>query len=234
MGLYARSNHRPVQYKDYLKDESIRQRYWARNFIGWPRFSQTLPNAAHNALHQLELQKKLTSIITQNVDNLHGKAGSKKVVELHGSAFRVICLHCSKIYTREYIQTLLEKLNPNIHETVDVIRPDGDVEISQEKIQGFHPPLCDSCGGIVKPDIVFFGDNVPITRVNAVKELVSKSERLLVLGSSLSVFSGYRIILQAKEERKMIGIVNIGRTRADHLADLKVNVRCGEILSQIG
>ncbi|XP_063929946.1 NAD-dependent protein deacylase Sirt4 [Zophobas morio] len=233
VGLYARSNHKPVQYSDFLKSATVRQRYWARNYIGWPKFSQTQPNITHYILHLLEEIGKVLCVVTQNVDRLHTKARSQNVVELHGAAFRVICLNCGEFYNRHYIQEKLKRLNPKLEVTSDMVRPDGDVEILQDKIKYFKPPFCDSCDGVLKPDITFFGDNIPRTRVDSVRTQVSASDALLVLGSSLSVFSGYRILLQAHEERKNIAIVNIGPTRADKLANLKISARCGDILSEI-
>ncbi|KAJ8954658.1 hypothetical protein NQ314_007058 [Rhamnusium bicolor] len=189
VGLYARTNHRPTQHQDFVKSSKVRQRYWARNYVGWDRFSKCEPNAVHFSLRNLEVEhNKVASIVTQNVDSLHFKAGSKNVIELHGTAFRVICLHCKTSYSRYYIQEKLIELNPNMKETSNMIRPDGDVEISEENIVGFMPPLCDSCGGPLKPDITFFGDNVPGSRIEDVRNVVSESDSLLVLGSSLSVF----------------------------------------------
>lgn len=234
VGLYARSNHKPVQYLEFLKKPDVRQRYWARNYIGWERFSGCEPNATHKSIRDLEIiHNKVSAVVTQNVDSLHFKAGSKNVIELHGTAYRVLCLRCNNSYTRYDIQDYLRELNPEMRETSTMIRPDGDVEISQEKIKEFKPPFCKNCGGVLKPDIVFFGDNVPKNRVQQVQDCVSNSDSILVLGSSLSVFSGYRIILQAKEENKKIMIVNIGPTRADKIVKLRISAKCGDILPKI-
>lgn len=233
VGLYARSNHKPVQYQDFIRSPKIRQRYWARNYIGWPRFSSCQPNSNHIILKQLETN--LTSIITQNVDSLHYKAGSKRVVELHGSAFRVLCLDCGKGWRRQQVQEQIGRLNEGgvKDEMVKMVRPDGDVELPMELVESFHTPVCESCGGTLKPDIVFFGDNVPRDRVDQIRSLVTESEAVLVLGSTLSVFSGYRIILQAVEESKPVGIVNIGPTRADKHAVWRISTRCGDILPRL-
>ncbi|GJQ78198.1 putative NAD-dependent protein deacylase [Trypoxylus dichotomus] len=234
VGLYARSNHKPIQYVDFLKSKAIRRRYWARNFIGWPRFSSCQPNAAHISVRNLELvHNKVSCIVTQNVDSLHYKAGSKNVIELHGSAFRVFCLDCDARYSRFDVQEMLTELNPNITNTSDMIRPDGDVDISPDVIEQFNPPFCRQCGGTLKPDIVFFGDNVPKPRVEAVYNSVLESDSLLVLGSSLFVFSGYRIVLQALEKNKNVAVVNIGKTRADNIVHLKISAKCGDILPKI-
>ncbi|KAJ8975768.1 hypothetical protein NQ317_004818 [Molorchus minor] len=234
VGLYARSNHKPIQHLEFIKSATVRRRYWARNYVGWERFSKCQPNPVHFSVRNLETDfNKVSSVITQNVDNLHYKAGSKNVIELHGTAFRVICLECDKSYSRYHIQEVLSELNPMMKATSDMVRPDGDVEIPQERVRDFNPPLCESCGGALKPDIIFFGDNVPKFRVDAVRTVVSESDALLVLGSSLSVFSGYRIILQAVEEKKNIAVVNIGPTRADKVVNLKISARCGDILPKI-
>ncbi|KAJ8916693.1 hypothetical protein NQ315_000338 [Exocentrus adspersus] len=234
VGLYARSNHKPIQHLEFVKSAAVRQRYWARNYVGWQRFSSCRPSVVHYCVRNLEMeQDKVSSVITQNVDNLHSKAGSKNVIELHGTAFRVICLKCGKAYCRYYLQERMTEFNPDMKQTSDMIRPDGDVEIAQDRIVNFNPPLCDSCNGPLKPDITFFGDNVPKTRVEAIRSVVSNSDSLLVLGSSLSVFSGYRIVLQALEEGKRICIVNIGPTRADKLVRKKISARCGDILPRV-
>lgn len=235
VGLYARINHKPIQHAEFIKSAAIRQRYWARNFVGWYRFSKCDPNPVHYSIKRLEIDlQKVNTVVTQNVDSLHFKAGSKNVIELHGTAFRVICLECAAAYDRFYIQEKLMKNNfINFDDATKMIRPDGDVDIPQEFIQNFSPPSCESCGGVLKPDITFFGDNVPKKRVDLVRESVSSSDGLLVLGSSLSVFSGYRIVLQAVEERKNICIVNIGPTRADHLVKFKISAKCGDILPKL-
>ncbi|XP_023019392.1 sirtuin 4 isoform X1 [Leptinotarsa decemlineata] len=234
VGLYARTNHKPIQHLQFIKYPEVQQRYWARNYVGWNTFSQRQPNAVHFSIRNLELDhNKVSTVVTQNVDNLHFKAGSQQVIELHGTAFRVICLECEATYSRYYIQEKIRELNPCMSEISTMIRPDGDVEIPQEEIDEFKAPLCESCGGVLKPDITFFGDNVPKARVQSVRNAVSESDSVLVLGSSLSVFSGYRIILQAVEENKNIGLINIGPTRADGLVNLKISAKCGDILPKI-
>ncbi|XP_046386929.1 NAD-dependent protein deacylase Sirt4 [Ischnura elegans] len=234
VGLYARSTSRPVQYQDFVKHAEVRKRYWARNFVAWSRFSAFQPNICHVTLSQWEGMGKVGAIVTQNVDRLHQKAGSKRVIELHGSGYEVGCLSCKMMISRHKFQKLLEELNPTLKSDVAVsIRPDGDVDIPQEQIDKFNLPPCESCGGILKPNIVFFGDNVPQKRVEAVKTEVRSSDGLLVLGSSLSVFSSYRIILQAAEEKKPIVIVNIGPTRGDSQATFKVSTKCGDVLPLI-
>ncbi|XP_039310095.1 NAD-dependent protein deacylase Sirt4 isoform X2 [Solenopsis invicta] len=233
VGLYARSNHKPILYKEFCDSKASRRRYWARNYIGWSRFSSIKPNITHKILKHLEDIGKVECIVTQNVDNLHLKAGSKKVIELHGTAFRVMCLNCDHKICRHELQRVFKTLNPSMMATAQMIRPDGDVELSQEQIEGFKVPACDNCGGILKPDIVFFGDNVPHEKVQNVKANVESLDALLILGTSLSTFSAYRIVLQAVDAKKPIAIVNIGETRADKCINLKVEGRCGDVLSKI-
>lgn len=233
VGLYARSSHRPVLYRDFCKSDAIRRRYWARNYVGWPRFSSLKPNNTHKILKKLEDAKKVRCIVTQNVDNLHAKAGSRRVIELHGTAFKVMCLNCDQRICRYYLQDIFNKLNPHMSAICQMIRPDGDVDLLQEQVEEFVVPACEYCGGILKPDIIFFGDNVPCQVVESVKYNVEHSDSLLVLGSTLTTYSAYRIILQANNAGKPIAILNIGKTRADNLADIKVEGRCGDVLVRI-
>ncbi|XP_076624121.1 NAD-dependent protein deacylase Sirt4 [Colletes latitarsis] len=233
VGLYAKSSRRPVLYKDFCKSDVIRRRYWARNYVGWPRFSSIKPNNTHKVLKTLEDANKIKCIVTQNVDNLHAKAGSRRVIELHGTAFRVMCLNCDRRICRHLFQDSLDKLNPNIIASSQMIRPDGDVDLSHEQVEGFVVPPCEECGGILKPDIIFFGDNVPRQIVESVKYNVKYSDSLLVLGSTLTTYSGYRIALQANEIGIPIAILNIGETRADSLANIKMEGRCGDVLTRI-
>uniref|UniRef100_A0A1B6KFT4 Deacetylase sirtuin-type domain-containing protein n=1 Tax=Graphocephala atropunctata TaxID=36148 RepID=A0A1B6KFT4_9HEMI len=230
VGLFARSGTKPVQYQEFLKYPNIRQRYWARNFVGWPNFSAVAPNQNHEILKHLEDKHKVQRIITQNVDNLHGKAGSKRVIELHGTAFNVVCLSCDYTISRYEFQNILSDLNQEVVAAPQAIRPDGDIDLPQEFVEDFKTPACPKCGGVLKPDIVFFGDNVPKARVDAINEEVDRCDALLVLGSSLSTYSGYRIALRARERDKQVGIVNIGPTRADHLAHFIVNAKCSQVL----
>ncbi|CAD0204466.1 unnamed protein product [Chrysodeixis includens] len=233
VGLYARSNHKPIQYQEFVKYPKVRQRYWARNFIGWPRFSAVQPNVTHLAIRELEKAGKVTSIVTQNVDRLHHKAGSRDVIELHGTGYIVKCLKCPYEISREDLQAELLRNNPDMQSSFTMIRPDGDVELPREQVDRFRTPLCPTCEGPLKPDIVFFGDNVPKERVELIRSKVSSSDAVFVLGSSLTVYSSYRIILQAKEEQKKVAILNIGPTRADDIVDIKVSTKCGDILPKL-
>ncbi|KAI8425440.1 hypothetical protein MSG28_007185 [Choristoneura fumiferana] len=233
VGLYARSNHKPVQYQEFVKYPKVRQRYWARNFVGWPRFSSVEPNGSHLAINRLEKAGKVTAVVTQNVDRLHQKAGSEYVIELHGSGYIVKCLSCPYEIDRTELQEVMMRNNPAMESSFTMIRPDGDVELSKEQVDEFRVPLCPKCDGPLKPNIVFFGDNVPKVRVEQVRSQVASSDAVFVLGTSLTVYSSYRIILQAKEENKEVVLLNIGPTRADNIVDIKVSTKCGEILPKL-
>lgn len=234
VGLYARSTNRPVQYRDFLKSEGVRKRYWARNYVGWPRFSSFSPNLTHLSVCKLVNDIGIARcVVTQNVDGLHTKAKTKNVIELHGSAFRVVCLSCDFKIERHAFQSLLAQLNPDVKIIDQMMRPDGDVEMTQDQVEGFNIPSCPSCAGLLKPDIVFFGDNVPKDRVEEVRNEVKLCDTLLVLGSSLTVFSAYRIVLQAADLHKPIAIVNIGDTRGDQHALIKVSAKCGDVIPHL-
>nr|XP_014092993.1 NAD-dependent protein deacylase Sirt4 [Bactrocera oleae] len=233
VGLYARTNHKPIQHMEFVRSAEVRQRYWARNFVGWPSFSATEPNHTHHAVARFEREGRIQSVVTQNVDRLHTKAGSKNVIELHGSGYVVKCLSCEYRIDRHKFQDILNSLNPEFRDAPDMIRPDGDVEIPVEYVANFRIPPCPQCSGQLKPEIVFFGDNVPKQRVEQIAEMIYNGDGLLVLGSSLLVFSGYRMVLQTKDLNLPVAIVNIGETRADHLADLKLSAKCGDVIPKL-
>lgn len=231
--MYARTNNRPVQHNDFIKSAKIRQRYWARNFVAWPKFSAIKPNATHYSLAKFEREQRISAIVTQNVDRLHTKAGSKNVTELHGSGYTVQCVECSFRIDRHEFQTILNGLNVNMVDRSDMMRPDGDIDIPQEYIDKFVIPPCPDCGGNLKPEIVFFGDNVPRTRIDAIAKYICNSDGLLVLGSSLSVFSGYRMVCHSYDLGLPIAIVNIGKTRGDEKATIKISAKCGDIIPKL-
>ncbi|XP_015920074.1 NAD-dependent protein deacylase Sirt4 [Parasteatoda tepidariorum] len=233
VGLYDRSSHRPVQYKDFISNCEVRKRYWARNFAGWKTFSSVQPNSVHLSLAEWEKNNLIHCLVTQNVDRLHHKAGSKNVIELHGTSYLVKCLNCPNLFSRHSFQSLLLSLNPSFQVEEVEIRPDADVELNSELINSFNVPDCEKCGGILKPDVVFFGENVRKEKVFNVRQQLELSNAVIVLGSSLQVYSGYRFLSAASELKKKICIVNIGPTRADEIADLKLSVRCGDIVPKI-
>ncbi len=222
---------RPVMFDDFRRDEAMRRRYWARSFIGWPRFSEAAPNAAHHALADLQRHVEITGLITQNVDRLHQRAGSTRVIDLHGRLDRVVCLECRGSMRRDTLQSALSERNPRFVATASRLRPDGDVELDPSLYRRFEPIDCAACGGTIKPDVVFFGESVPRERVTAAREALASADALLVVGSSLMVFSGYRFARQAASEGKPVVILNRGRTRADDLAHLHLVSDCGPTLS---
>lgn len=233
VGLYARTDRRPMQHTEFVRSSKARQRYWARNYVGWPHFSSHKPNPAHLALRQWEEMGKIHWLVTQNVDALHSKAGHKKLTELHGCLHRVMCLGCGTVSTREELQMRFAAMNPDWGAQAGGVAPDGDVFLEDEQVLHFRVPSCNDCGGTLKPAVTFFGDSVNRGTVDLVHKRLSESDAVLVAGSSLQVYSGYRFLLAASDSKIPVAIVNIGPTRADHLAKLRVSARCGEVLSVI-
>jgi len=221
----------PIQYQDFAQNLPSRQRYWARSFVGWQRFSKARPNGAHFALAELETTGKVDMLITQNVDRLHSAAGSNRVIDLHGDLSKVRCLACDNIRTRAEYQRELEEANHGWHTEVFRYKPDGDAELADNGHDDFSVPDCAECGGIMKPDVVMFGETVPKDCVRDATSAVDRADALLVVGSSLMLFSGFRFARQAAALQKPIVIVNQGRTRADELASLKVEADCTQVLS---
>ncbi len=223
---------RPVQYADFLKRENVRRRYWARSFVGWRRMSRAAPNRAHAALSALERAGFLHTTITQNVDGLHQQSGSERVIDLHGRLDAVRCLDCFATVARDDWQEQLMDRNPGWRGHVTRFHPDGDAELADDDYAGFSVPACEACGGIMKPDVVFFGESVPRERVDAARAAVDAAGGLLVVGSSLMVFSGLRFARHAHATDKPIAIVNQGRTRADDIAAVRIEADCGELLAR--
>lgn len=244
VGLYERSNHKPTQYREFVQSEPLRRRYWARNYVGFESFASIKPNIAHTTLVDWENQGLISWIITQNVDRLHQKAGSTKVVELHGSGFVVKCLavrtgKCDYEIDRFEFQKILSDHNPDLTKPeilndLTTLRPDGDIDLSPQLVKNFKTPACPKCNGILKPDIVFFGDNVPGDRVEFAYNQLEQSDSMLVIGSSLFVYSGYRFILEAQEKGIPVCVINIGPSRADNMQEvLFIRKRAGELLPLI-
>jgi NAD-dependent SIR2 family protein deacetylase len=233
-GTRARARD-PLQHRAFTSELSARARYWARSTIGYPRFRGARPNGAHHALAALEETGLCAGVITQNVDRLHQAAGSRTVIELHGALAEVRCLGCGAIEPRDALQTRLLAKNPTFAERVETsavaLAPDGDAEL--DRSTGFVVPDCLDCGGILKPDVVFFGDNVPRARVEAAFALLSRGDALLVIGTSLAVFSGYRFVLRASEAGLPIAIVNLGESRGDPHARLRIDAAAGSILPAV-
>ncbi len=216
----------PIQHNDFINRESSRQRYWARSMVGWPRMADATPNDGHNALVELEQEGFIDLLVTQNVDCLHQRAGQRNLIDLHGSLDRVQCLQCHAIISRAEVQKTLEASNPKLIQPLAEIRPDGDADLADELIEGLQIPACPHCDGILKPDVVFFGGTVPIDRANAARLALEKSEALFVVGSSLTVFSGFRFCRDAHRMGKPIASLNLGQTRADDFLTLKVEEDC--------
>ena len=219
----------PMTYQDFVKGPAAQQRYWARAHIGWSRMRRAEPNAGHLHLAEMEREGRLDGLITQNVDGLHGRAGHRDVIDLHGRIDRVICLDCRSISSRGELHTRLLSLNPGYDQVHAEMAPDGDVLL--EDTESFQVAPCSECGGRLKPDVVFFGENVPKDRVAACYALVERAEALVVLGSSLQVMSGLRFVRAARAREIPIVIVNRGQTRGDDLATLKLDAGCAETLA---
>jgi NAD-dependent SIR2 family protein deacetylase len=223
----------PMTIRQFTSDPVFRQRYWARNHVGWRHMDDTAPNAGHRALAALEHSGVVTGVITQNVDLLHTKAGSRNVVDLHGTYARVVCLDCGYTMSRVALAEQLEALNPGFLERAEAlgglaVAPDADAMVSDTA--SFRYVDCPACTGMLKPDIVYFGESVPKHIVEQAYSLVDAAEALLVAGSSLTVFSGYRFVRHAAARGIPVAIVNRGRTRGDDLATVKVDGGCSELL----
>lgn len=220
----------PIQHQQFVTDESSRRRYWARSMRGWRHVGRARPNPAHRALAELERLGHVQLLVTQNVDRLHQQAGHREVVDLHGRLDRVVCLECAAVCERAALQAELEALNPDFEAQAHRVRPDGDADIEDTMLNGFRVPACHACGGVLMPDVVFFGGSVPRERVERVNRAIEAADALLVAGSSLMVYSGFRFARLARELGKQLIIINRGRTRADGLASLEVDADCCEAL----
>jgi len=223
----------PIQWQAFRDSEHARRRYWARSMVGWPMLARAHPNAAHRALAQLGAAGRIARLVTQNVDGLHQRAGSTDVVELHGSIDEVRCLDCGGRHGRAAIQTLLLRDNPTLADASAAVSADGDAHLEWGALDDFRVPACPHCGGLLKPDVVFFGENVPRDRVSLAAQALEAADAMLVVGSSLMVFSGYRFCLWAASAGTPIAAVNIGQTRADSLFSLKVEAPCGDALAAV-
>lgn len=221
----------PIQFREFVHSETVRRRYWARSFVGFERVHRAEPNGAHRALVRLERLGRARLLVTQNVDGLHQKAGSVGVVDLHGQIAQVECLSCGTRLHRAGLQQRLLDENPWLASTRSSgPTPDGDAELDPAACEGLVVPSCERCGGVLKPAVVFFGENVPKSRIEDAYRALSESDALLVVGSSLMVFSGYRFAHRAAALAKPVVIINNGLTRADTLAELKLQGECGALL----
>ena len=223
----------PVTLQDFMRSTSVRRRYWARSMTGWPVIANARPNAAHGALARIEMAGRVHRLVTQNVDGLHQRAGSTDVVELHGTIARVACVNCDAEVSRLSVQEMLEAANREHATLFAATAPDGDADLDLDELDSFKVPDCFRCGGILKPDVVFFGDGVPRERVDSAMEALEQADGMLVVGSSLMTYSGYRFCEHAHRLGKPIAAINLGRTRADHLFRLKVERPCAEVLVEL-
>ncbi|MGM1058658.1 NAD-dependent protein deacetylase [Saccharothrix sp. Mg75] len=225
--------HTPMTYDEFTGGVGGRRRYWARSHLGWRTIARAAPNAGHRAVARLVGSGHLAGVITQNVDGLHQAAGTPGVVELHGSLDRVVCLSCRRTSPREELDRRLRAANPDFGGTATGINPDGDVDLADDDVRGFRLVDCADCGGVLKPDVVFFGENVPRARVDECYRLVDAADALLVLGSSLTVMSGLRFVRHAAGAGKPVLIVNRGETRGDAHATTRVDLPLGDALTSL-
>lgn len=227
----VRRGRQPMMYQEFLAQPDARRRYWARAMLGWPRVRQARPNAAHEALAELQARQCITGLITQNVDTLHDQAGSQDVIELHGSLHRVLCLDCGQRSGRQQIQQVMETENPYLAGVDAMQAPDGDTLLDPAFEARFQVPRCPHCDGErLKPDVVFFGENVaPLTATRAM-QAVEQADGLLVVGSSLMAYSAFRLCRAIKDQGKPLLAINRGKTRADELLDLKLEEPCEQLL----
>lgn len=224
---------RPMNYSEFLRSAESRRHFWARNYTAWPRFSSSQPNRAHLALARLEETGKLHQLVTQNVDGLHQRAGSKRVIELHGRTSEVVCIGCGDLTARAELQQKLDAMNASWNPAAGRVNADGDVELSRDDTASFEVPDCSRCAGVLKPNVVFFGDSVPRWRVDEVMQQIRESDLLLVAGSSLTVWSGYRFAKAAVDFQVPLAIINLGETRADAIATVKLEANVGDAIEAI-
>ncbi|WP_433650800.1 NAD-dependent protein deacetylase [Micromonospora zamorensis] len=226
--------HTPMTFQAFTRDPLARRRYWARSHLGWQLIAGAAPNAGHRAVAGLQQAGLVDAVITQNVDGLHGAAGSTSVIELHGRLDEVTCLDCGNLTSREELDRRLREANPDFVARVAAVNPDGDVDLPDEQVAAFRPVDCGICGtGMLKPDVVFFGETVPPQRVARCFAAVEQARSLLVLGSSLTVMSGRRFVIRAAKQGIPVAIVNQGPTRGDEHASVCVDAPLGALLPEL-
>jgi NAD-dependent SIR2 family protein deacetylase len=224
---------RPIHGPEFVRSAALRRRYWARAMVGWERFRLAQPGPAHRAIAELEVRGVITSVVTQNVDRLHHKAGSRRVIELHGALADVVCLDCGNLEPRDDVQARMREQNPSWLDGPTPMAPDGDADLPDELVERFEAPACPLCAGPVKPNVVFFGHNVARPIVDDAYAKIDEAEALLVAGTSLAVFSGYRFLVRAAERQIPIAIVNRGPVRGEERATMKIEASTGETLAAI-
>jgi NAD-dependent SIR2 family protein deacetylase len=227
----VRRGRAPMMYQEFLATTQARRRYWARAMLGWPKVRIAQPNAAHRALATLQQRQRISGLVTQNVDTLHDQAGSHDVIELHGSLHRVLCLDCQQRSERDVIQQLMETENPYLAGVDAVQAPDGDTLLDPAFEERFQVPRCPHCTGQrLKPDVVFFGENVAQTTAAKAMAAVVDAEGLLVVGSSLMAYSAFRLCKAMVEQGKPVIAINLGKTRGDELLQVKIEASCERLL----
>jgi NAD-dependent SIR2 family protein deacetylase len=226
-------HRQPMEYREFVERHEARQRYWARSFIGWQRFDHARPNRAHRALARLEQLHRLTRTVTQNVDGLHQRAGSRQVTELHGSLATVVCLACGTVIERTSMQQQLLEKNPALADLAAQIAPDGDACLNDFDASEVDIPACVSCGGFLKPQVVFFGESVPVARVESCLDALADADAMLVVGSSLMVYSGFRFVRAAQRAGIPIAAINRGKTRADEILSFSIKQDCAAVLNSL-
>ena len=220
----------PIMFQAFVASEHARKRYWARSLAGFRRMRTARPNDAHLSLASLEHRGRVVQLVTQNVDGLHQAAGSQQVIDLHGRVDTVCCLGCRQRSSREELQLELTRRNPCFASLDAGVAPDGDADLEDAAFDTFDVPVCKACGGLLKPDVVFFGESVPSDRVQRAMAAIERSDAMLVVGSSLMVYSGYRFVRAMAEAGKPVAAINLGRTRADDLLSLKIAAPCASAL----
>lgn len=226
----VRRGKMPVQGPEFRRSPAVQRRYWARSMVGYRAIAHAAPNPGHRALAALEAHGHTGPLITQNVDGLHHRAGSQSVLELHGNIHSVICMACRAPFSRAAIQEQLIEANPALANAGAEFLPDGDAQLAPQALDSFTLPTCTHCGGMLAPDVVFFGDNLPPARTALALERMERADALLVVGSSLMVYSGFRFCRLAQEAGKPIAAVNLGRTRADGMLSLKIEESAEQLL----
>jgi NAD+-dependent protein deacetylase sirtuin 4 len=220
----------PVQHREFVRSAEARKRYWARSMIGFARFSEARPNAGHSVLAALEARGHVLGLVTQNVDSLHHAAGSREIIELHGALRSVLCVVCQALTSRAQLQDTLRALNPGFESRAAELAPDGDADLSDDLIADFRVVDCLTCGGALRPDVVFFGENVPRPRVDAAFALLERASSLCVIGSSLAVYSGLRFVHHAHKRGLPIAVLSLGPTRGDPFASVRIDRGAGPVL----
>jgi NAD+-dependent protein deacetylase sirtuin 4 len=229
----AQRTRRPIHGPDFVRSAELRRRYWARAMVGWERFRCARPGPAHLALARLEATGVVVGVITQNVDRLHHAAGSHRVTELHGALAEVICLGCGALEDRDTVQRRMRDTNRVWFGGAAYVAPDGDAHLPDDAVAGFEPPSCEDCGGPLKPRVVFFGENVARSVVDEAFARLDEADALLVAGTSLAVFSGYRFLRRAAERGIAIAIVNRGPVRGEDHARIKIEASTGVVLEEL-